>query len=565
MSRSTDSSRAPQVRPVVEVAHRAAGDELERLAAVGRDRGHAPVARSRARRRRGAARPPSRGRRPARPSVTGPVGGASRRRREPPARAPPRRRVGLRRGGVSAVGACRRRRRPRRSRRARGGTAAGPWRARGITHIYADAPSRISARVARRGAQLGRQPRLRRPGAAPAGARSSSCRSWSRRRPRIRVLGTRHSFSAIADSDELVLARRACPADVARRPAARHRRAARAASPTARSRPSWSATGSRSPTSRRCRTSPSPARSPTATHGSGDRNGNLATAVAALELVTSDGELVTVAPRRPRTSRATSSRSARSARSCGSSSTSSRPTTSARTSSRASPGSALLEQPRRGLRERLRRQRLHALGRGRRPGVAQAAAATSTPRASCSAPAPATRGPPPDPRQRPRPRHAAARRARARGRSGSPHFRLEFTPSNGEELQSEYHVPRRHAAAAIEALRAAAPDDPRAGAGQRAAHGRRGRPLAEPAARRPDARHPLHVGARAGGRSTARSTSSRPRSPRSSRARTGASSSTRAATSSPRASRGCPTSRALAARLDPRGAFRNAWLEERIL
>ncbi|KPC80394.1 MULTISPECIES: D-arabinono-1,4-lactone oxidase [Streptomyces] len=33
-----------------------------------------------------------------------------------------------------------------------------------------------------------------------------------------------------------------------------------------------------------------------------------------------------------------------------------------------------------------------------------------------------------------------------------PHFRLEFTPSNGEELQSEYFVPRREAVAAYEAL-----------------------------------------------------------------------------------------------------------------
>ncbi|WP_369831254.1 D-arabinono-1,4-lactone oxidase [Cryobacterium sp. Y50] len=33
------------------------------------------------------------------------------------------------------------------------------------------------------------------------------------------------------------------------------------------------------------------------------------------------------------------------------------------------------------------------------------------------------------------------------------HFRLAFTPSNGEELQSEYHVPREHAVAAIEAMR----------------------------------------------------------------------------------------------------------------
>ena len=37
-----------------------------------------------------------------------------------------------------------------------------------------------------------------------------------------------------------------------------------------------------------------------------------------------------------------------------------------------------------------------------------------------------------------------------------PHFRMGFTPSSGEEIQSEYHVPRRHAVAALEALRARA-------------------------------------------------------------------------------------------------------------
>ena len=37
-----------------------------------------------------------------------------------------------------------------------------------------------------------------------------------------------------------------------------------------------------------------------------------------------------------------------------------------------------------------------------------------------------------------------------------PHFRMGFTPSSGEELQSEYVVPRRHAVAAIEAVRALA-------------------------------------------------------------------------------------------------------------
>lgn len=35
-----------------------------------------------------------------------------------------------------------------------------------------------------------------------------------------------------------------------------------------------------------------------------------------------------------------------------------------------------------------------------------------------------------------------------------PHFRLEFTPSAGEELQSEYFVPREHAAEALHALHA---------------------------------------------------------------------------------------------------------------
>jgi xylitol oxidase len=35
-----------------------------------------------------------------------------------------------------------------------------------------------------------------------------------------------------------------------------------------------------------------------------------------------------------------------------------------------------------------------------------------------------------------------------------PHFRLEFTPSKGEEIQSEYLVPREHGAAAVRAVQA---------------------------------------------------------------------------------------------------------------
>ena len=38
-----------------------------------------------------------------------------------------------------------------------------------------------------------------------------------------------------------------------------------------------------------------------------------------------------------------------------------------------------------------------------------------------------------------------------------PHFRMGFTPSAGEELQSEFLVPRAHAIEAIQAVRALAP------------------------------------------------------------------------------------------------------------
>jgi alditol oxidase len=38
-----------------------------------------------------------------------------------------------------------------------------------------------------------------------------------------------------------------------------------------------------------------------------------------------------------------------------------------------------------------------------------------------------------------------------------PHFRMGFTPSSGDEIQSEFHVPRRHAVAAIDAVRGIAP------------------------------------------------------------------------------------------------------------
>ncbi len=148
---------------------------------------------------------------------------------------------------------------------------------------------------------------------------------------RIRVLGSRHSFSDIADSPELV-SLDALAADVVVDRAAgtvsfgaavTYGQLAQAlqreglALHNMASLPHISVAGAVA----------------TATHGSGDRNGNLATAVAALELVTSDGEVVAVRRGTP-TSRVSWWASGRSARSRGSASRCSPPTRCASASSR---------------------------------------------------------------------------------------------------------------------------------------------------------------------------------------------------------------------------------------
>jgi alditol oxidase len=114
---------------------------------------------------------------------------------------------------------------------------------------------------------------------------------------RIRVLGTRHSFTDIGDSDELV-SLASLPADVAVDRAAgtvsfgaglTYGELARAldeeglALAALASLPHISVAGAVA----------------TATHGSGDAIGNLATAVAGIELVTSAGELVTASRGEP--------------------------------------------------------------------------------------------------------------------------------------------------------------------------------------------------------------------------------------------------------------------------
>ncbi len=111
--------------------------------------------------------------------------------------------------------------------------------------------------------------------------------------PRIRALGSRHSFTDIADSDALVALDRLAPDIVVDRhartvscaAAVRYGDLAEALAPAGlalanlASLPHISVAGAVA----------------TGTHGSGDRIGNLATAVAGLEIVTSDGALVRAA------------------------------------------------------------------------------------------------------------------------------------------------------------------------------------------------------------------------------------------------------------------------------
>ena len=114
----------------------------------------------------------------------------------------------------------------------------------------------------------------------------------------------------------------------------------------------------------------------------------------------------------------------------------------------------VVRQLRRHHGERLQRLGLHALGGGSRPGVGQEpclrrarSRARRAVRCSRRDPRPAS-----DPRHRPGEVHAQL------GVPGPwsdrlPHFRMGFTPSNGDELQSEFLVSREHAVAAIGAVR----------------------------------------------------------------------------------------------------------------
>jgi xylitol oxidase len=108
---------------------------------------------------------------------------------------------------------------------------------------------------------------------------------------RVRVLGSGHSFTTIADSARLISLRKlpdevqldstartaSCPAGLTYAELASDLEARGFALPNLGSLPQISVGGSIA----------------TATHGSGDRNGNLATAVAGIEIATSSGDLIT--------------------------------------------------------------------------------------------------------------------------------------------------------------------------------------------------------------------------------------------------------------------------------
>jgi xylitol oxidase len=145
-----------------------------------------------------------------------------------------------------------------------------------------------------------------------------------------------------------------------------------------------------------------------------------------------------------------------------------------------------------------------------------------------------------------------------------PHFRMGFTPSAGDELQSEYLVPRRHAVAAIDAVR-----------GLAAAI----RPLLQVTELRTVAADALWMSPQHGGDTLGLHFTWQPDQPAverllgdleaalapyEARPHWGKLFAARAAELRPRYPRAADFA-ALAGRLDPRGALRNAWLERVLL
>jgi xylitol oxidase len=272
--------------------------------------------------------------------------------------------------------------------------------------------------------------------------------------PRIRVLGSRHSFNTIADSAQLVSLRGlpatveldrdggtvSCPAAITYGELAPALAAAGVALVNLGSLPHISVAGSIA----------------TATHGSGDRNGNLATAVAGLELVSSAGETLAVRRGERDFDGMVVALGALGA--------------VTRVTLDVEPAYSVAQQVYEGLRWDALEEHFDAITAcgysvsvftrwedeiagqlwvKRRAGEAPLQAELFGARAAPLQLHPIPGGDP----------GACTPQLAVPGpwHERLAHFRLEFTPSAGEELQSEYLLARVHARAAIEALRGLAP------------------------------------------------------------------------------------------------------------
>jgi alditol oxidase len=262
--------------------------------------------------------------------------------------------------------------------------------------------------------------------------------------PRIRVLGSRHTFSDIADSDELV-SLEALPADITVGDgqvtvggAVRYGELAQALEGLAlhnlASLPHTTIAGAVA----------------TATHGSGVGNGNLATAVAAIELVTSAGEIVAARRGDPDFDGLVVNLGALGA--------------VTRLTLDVEPAYEIRQRVFENLAWDTLYENFDAItGAGYSVSVFTLWGDTSSVWIkSRGEPPEELAGATPAPEDRhPIPGIDPVNCTAQLGVPGPwwdrlPHFRMGFTPSAGEELQSEFLVPRAHAIEAIEAVRALA-------------------------------------------------------------------------------------------------------------
>jgi xylitol oxidase len=269
------------------------------------------------------------------------------------------------------------------------------------------------------------------------------------RAPRIRVLGSRHSFTDLADSDDLISLAGLPAAVTINREDGTASFAAGVrygdlvavlageglALHNLASLPHISVAGAVA----------------TATHGSGDRNGNLATAVAGLELVTSDGEVVTAARGDPDYDGLVVGLGALGA--------------VTRISLDVEPAYDVRQHVFEGLAWDALFEHFDAI-----TGLGYSVSVFTRWQDTADQVWVKSRSDPPSELFGARPatveRHpilgldpvncTAQQGAPGPWFDRLPHFRMGFTPSAGEEIQSEYHLPREHAAAAIEAMRGVA-------------------------------------------------------------------------------------------------------------